>query len=639
MTDQPESTARTPREVAPITQLPTLVEAKPEAEQVMTTTGPGTECFMATPTRGEENESDSSSGNERSASTSLRADEEVGDGTVEAFDTAEEAGDTTGDSTSSAVETRCVMSFLQPQPGLCNSKITNDDRQYISNFFGRNKSCSTNIPDEFYQVLCRKCMQGMKYRIRSGSGATELQVQVAAIKHALRNMAASGRWVLVEVQFTKSEYDRRQNPEKYDDDLKKFNEEVMKAREEAKQKGEKARRRNIKKPLTPVPDWLAEQVVKSDQDQDQDYTTVHKRNPTRWSFEDLIALVDMIGDNCDVLPNIECLPITQGELDQVEVADAHQYRNEAQHEHQQLVKDVARAESALNNDPDNEELQEDLRTFQSALADMDDRLADAEEELKKALVAAAASGHTIPPKRLQLKRSGTKGESSKAAAKEKKGKKSVKVRGGKQKPRDSRETFADLEAPEENRAKTPLSDEEMPDALSLSASPPPGWKGKGKATTASLPGTPTSNGKAPARTRKSSTSKPPTTPPPPVQQSFPAAAPTTPTYLSLNPTPVTPDQPNRPRSASTPRSTTRSASRRLHLTAERERQRVRERQQLDAQQHTSTQVKGQNEKLKAKDGDGEPVQTAEQGSPLRKKTKRGEVKNETIDEEGESMRA
>ena len=105
----------------------------------------------------------------------------------------------------------------------------------------------------------------------------------------------------------------------------------------------------------------------------------------------MMALVDMIGENCEVLPNIECLPITQGELDQVEVADAQRYRNEVGIEHRLLVQDVARTESALYNDPDNEKLQEDLYTFQNALANMDDRLTDADQELEKILAAAEAA--------------------------------------------------------------------------------------------------------------------------------------------------------------------------------------------------------------------------------------------------------
>ena len=588
------------RDISPITQPPSPVQTEAEDED-MITTSPEADQSPSVLKKLEDNESISGLETERSPPSPTGA--------------AAEAADTTEDISGPDVQTRCVMSFLQPQPGKCNSRITNDDRHYISNFFGRNKSCSTSIPDEFYQVLCRKCMQGLKYRLKSGKEETEIQSQVAAIKHALQNMARSGKWVLVEVQFTKSEYDRRQNPEKYDADIKKFNDDVQKSREEAKQTGEKGRRRNTKKPLVPVPDWLAELVVRSDENENQNYTPVHERQPTRWTFEDLIALVDMIGENCDVLPSIECLPITQGELDRVEVADAREYRKIAKDECEKLIEDVSKAEMALKEDPDNTQLQEDLQAFQASLVAMEADLEDAEEELKKALETAAATEHTVPPKLYQLKRSGKKGESSKTAEEKGKQDQTTKTADREGEPRD---IMVDQDVQDDRGAKSP-SDHEMRDAAS--PSPPPGWKGKAKAHSVSDIKAPPFKAKSKASSRTSLINEPPTSPPPEIQEeSLPVAraAATTPPP-SFNPSTIPlPVTPNQPISSSPRTSTTRSTGRRM--------QRLAEREQAQIQTHG----------LKHEGDAGEQGQqgtVTAQGSPVAKRPKRsqGAVKDDDAD--------
>ncbi|ERF73273.1 hypothetical protein EPUS_03105 [Endocarpon pusillum Z07020] len=353
------------RQISPIAQPPSPVKTKEEDEEITTNPDAAADQSTLSPAKEEDTEAIIALHAGPSASASPPATEE----------NSLEGADTTGDVSTTDIQSKCVMSFLRPQPGKCSSKITNDDRHYISNFFGRNKTCSTNIPDDFYQVLCRKCMQSMKYRLKCNKEEKEVHSQVAAIKHVLRNMAASGKWVLLEVQLTKSEYDRRRDPSKYDKELKEFNDAIIKAREEAKQKGEVVKRRNTKPALVPVPDWLAELVVRSDDNADQDYTPVHEREPTRWTFEDMIGLVDLIGENCDVLPNIECLPVTQ--------------------------------------ETQTKQLQRELQDFKKMLAEMEEQLEEAEEELQRALDQAASTQHTIPPKRRNDNKPGKKGESSK----------------------------------------------------------------------------------------------------------------------------------------------------------------------------------------------------------------------------------
>ncbi len=495
-----------------------------------------------------------------------------------------ESADTTRDVGTIDIQSKCVMSFLRPQPGKCSSKITNDDRHYISNFFGRNKTCSTNIPDDFYQVLCRKCMQSMKYRLKCNKEEKEIHSQVAAIKHVLQNMAASGKWVLMEVQLTKSEYDRRRDPAKYDKEIKEFNDAIIKAREDAKQKGEVIRRRNTKPALVPVPDWLAELVVRNDDDAGQDYTPIHEREPTRWTFEDLIGLVDLIGENCDILPNIECLPVTQGELDQVRVREARAIRNVAKEDCQESIASITQTEAELRKNPTDQQLQQDLRDFKKMLADMEEQLADAEEELKQALEQTATSQHTLPPRRHHHEhKSGKKGESSKRVdkvASKKKAKKTTTTtttteNRASQDPLTNPDTqhqpSTTVSPPNDNTDTVPdYSPSSSPVPVpARSPSPPPGWKGKARART---------------------TPPPPSTPPI-----------NTNTNTNNNNTPGSGSG-----SASSPRtSTTRSASRRIGRAAEK-----RERED-------------EGEEDGDEEGMGVGGGVTEQGSPVRKKVRRG----------------
>lgn len=656
---KPTTTAA--REVSPITQPPSLVPTKPETvEMTSTTTTSEPERILSVPTKQEDSAPSVEFGNEGSVSTSSPTAAEAA-GTTADIDTTGEIG-VTGDVTTTNVHTRCVSNFLKPDPEGCRSQITDDDRHYISNFFGRNKSCSTSIPDEFYQVLCRRCMQTMKYRLKNGDGASEIEVQVSAIKHALGNMAASGRWALLEVQLTKSEFDRRQNPEKYTESIKKFNDDVTKSREEAKQKGEKARRRNTKKPMVPVPDWLMELVVKVDDKyggngKDADYTPIHERHPTRWTFEDLIALVDMIGENCEVLPNIECLPITQGELDKVDFEDAHRYRKEAKRELQILDTDIAKLKGRLQKEPKNKQHQDDLETFQQAKAAFQLMFEDAEKQIERTAKIQEASAHTLPPKRVQLNKSGTKPSGSKTVTK--KGVKKAKAR-----ERDSEETIIDPDAQPEARAdpqpdvKIAGGDDDDDDdnhtVRSPSPSPSPGWKGKAKARAVSTPKTSASKGqgRAKAKPRKSSITNaapPAATSRSQIQAKPPGAAaaaaasvtapavtaaptrPFTPPPPSTVPPPTTPDQATSASPSTKTTSTTRSAGRKLQLAAGRQQQqqaRAQTQDQGQAQPQTLTPVRvvkreAGDELEEEREGEGEVV---ERGSPEAKGMGRKKVK-------------
>ncbi|KAF7505672.1 hypothetical protein GJ744_000521 [Endocarpon pusillum] len=525
---QPQSAPASPQ-MSPMAQPPRPVKTKEEDEEMTTNPDAAADRSTSVPVKEEDTESTAAPLAGRSASASAPTTEE----------TRAESADTTGDVSTTDIQSKCVMSFLRPQPGKCSSKITNDDRHYISNFFGRNKTCSTNIPDDFYQVLCRKCMQSMKYRLRCNKEEKEVHSQVAAIKHVLRNMAASGKWALLEVQLTKSEYDRRRDPSKYDKELKEFNDAIIKAREDAKQKGEVVKRRNTKPALVPVPDWLAELVVRSDDNADQDYTPVHEREPTRWTFEDMIGLVDLIGENCDVLPNIECLPVTQGELDQVRAREARAIRNVAKDDCEESKTSIAQTEADLRRNPNDPQLQRELQDFKKMLAEMQDQLADAEEELQRALEQVATTQHTIPPKRRNNEnKPGKKGESSKRV--DRVGKKHKATETPTQ-DRASQDALTDPDMPNEPGTMASVDDDDgsmdlavpeysppaSPPPPQHSPSPPPGSKGKGKAR-AGAPSTP-----------------PPSTVPAPAPQ--PA---------------------NHPASASSPRtSTTRSAGRRMQRAA------------------------------------------------------------------------
>jgi hypothetical protein len=671
MADSPESIARVSRHFSPITRPSSPVAIK--SEDVEMTTAPEVDPPFSVSTQPEDKKSHPGAESDHSGSAPSPDDETAFDTTGDISTVADTTGDvsmtadTTGDISTASIETRCVVNFLDPQPGKCDSKITDDDRHYISNFFGRNKSCSTSIPDEYYQVLCRKCMQAMKYRLKTSRGASEIQVQVAAIKHALRNMAASGRWVFVEVQLTKSEYDRRQDPEKYDTDIKKFNEDVIKSREEAKAKGEKVRRRNTKKLTTPVPDWLAELVVNNNnsnnKDTDKDYFAIHERKPTPWTFEDLIGLVDLIGENCEALPSIECLVITQGELDRAELGIAHECCTIAREEHDRLRDDIAELEEKLKKAPKNNPIQVALKDFQDRMAEVDKQIKVAEEDIKKAAKICEGSKHTLPPKRLQL-RTATKGESSKTAAKKGKGKKAETSIT--QTQRDNSDDRLPDQDPTLSRRRDTPSPKSILEVWPESPSPTPGWKGKGKEPSPSppyvpaSPSTPEAEPGSPLKHSESSRTTQqlrPTNPPAHLQAGLPlipfvhfttmtttpgvrtaiptlapARAPVTSKHRTSGTasTPVTPTQPTSGAgSAHTPTSTTRSAGRRLQRAAELEQRQQQQRGQGLGHSEAHSEARGVKREADDDDDDeqhnGTITGTAvtEQGSPARKKAKRG----------------
>jgi hypothetical protein len=303
----------------------------------------------------------------------------------------------------------------------------------------------------------------------------------------------------------------------------------------------------------------------------------------------------MIGENCDVLPNIECLPITQGELDKVLVETAHALRKASKEGLERALEHISDVEKALMKDPRNKQLQANLETFKESGAYFEKSIKHAEQDCHRAEKAQAASAHTLPPKRMHVNKSGTKVGSSRTVTKQ-----------GKKTKTDTITTDAQPDV----RADTPSFDVPMADADARSPSPPPplGWKGKGKARAVSDVKTTVS--------KKSQTSSvthsPPaaaTTPPRQIQPEAPAAVTLTTSPLAAVPLPVTPNQPT----SSSPRiSTTRSAGRRLQL----------------EQQQTQllTQPRGVKREPGAEaDADAEEEEqggVTEKGSPVRKKPRR-----------------
>lgn len=104
--------------------------------------------------------------------------------------------------------------------------------------------------------------------------------------------------------------------------------------------------------------------------------------------------MDLIGENCEVLPSIECLVITQGELDKVELGIAQTCRNFGLKEVEKLCQDIADHKELLRKDPKNKEIQAALKDSQRSKAEMVQVVKVAEQDVEKA--AKICEGANIP---------------------------------------------------------------------------------------------------------------------------------------------------------------------------------------------------------------------------------------------------
>ena len=75
-----------------------------------------------------------------------------------------------------------------------------EDRKVISHFFGRNKTCTLKIRNEWWCVYCRKHYQRTKYRCTTGSHRNTFPyVQLGLITETIENMRASNEVIGFEI--------------------------------------------------------------------------------------------------------------------------------------------------------------------------------------------------------------------------------------------------------------------------------------------------------------------------------------------------------------------------------------------------------------------------------------------------------
>ncbi len=95
-------------------------------------------------------------------------------------------------STSSGHNPRCEPDPLDPEV-ICLAKVTADDPQGISHFFGRNKKATHSIPDGIFPLLCRTHNQEKQYRWNDTQAALTA-FQCDCVLESLEWMAAM-TWV------------------------------------------------------------------------------------------------------------------------------------------------------------------------------------------------------------------------------------------------------------------------------------------------------------------------------------------------------------------------------------------------------------------------------------------------------------
>ena len=199
-------------------------------------------------------------------------------------------------STSSSDRPRCEPDPLDPEV-VCFARVTADDRQGISHFFGRNKKATHSIPDGVFPLLCRTHYQEKQYRWSDNTAALAA-FQCDCILRSLERMAAKTwtddhdiewpMWCGFELQTQKEPDLEKARSDKY------F-----------------------------VPEWL--QKLCSKEEAGQDFISVGDRGGARYNFQQLVKIVRSIKSWCmenDArLPSVEALLITIGMINEVEVEE------------------------------------------------------------------------------------------------------------------------------------------------------------------------------------------------------------------------------------------------------------------------------------------------------------------------------
>ena len=95
----------------------------------------------------------------------------------------------------------------------CNTG-SRDYRKVVSHVFGRNKKCTTQLPDSCWIVYCRKHYQRTRYRTSKAQTQSYFQVQIDLILRQLTRMKAWGGVRSWTISLRKKEYDEIKKEDK-----------------------------------------------------------------------------------------------------------------------------------------------------------------------------------------------------------------------------------------------------------------------------------------------------------------------------------------------------------------------------------------------------------------------------------------
>lgn len=261
---------------------------------------------------------------------------------------------------------RCEPDPLDPSV-VCLAKVTADDRQGISHFFGRNKKATQTIPDGIFPILCRTHYQEKQYRWNESAGGLAA-FQCDCVLKALERMARK-TWVDEEgVQWP------------YWCGLELQTCKVTDSEE-------------LRSDRHPVPGWLRRLCSK--EETGQDFIPIGDRVGARYDFLHLASIVCAIKTWCIQnnarLPSVEALPITIGMINEVDLEEAKTGMRIARREYNLVSNQLTRAE-----EPELEELREELERVEEG-ADL------AQEVLNIARQDSEATKALVPSKRLAKK--------------------------------------------------------------------------------------------------------------------------------------------------------------------------------------------------------------------------------------------
>ncbi|RMZ87683.1 hypothetical protein DV736_g5089, partial [Chaetothyriales sp. CBS 134916] len=289
----------------------------------------------------------------------------------------------TGSRASAVEHIRCEPDPLDPDANVCLAKVTTDDRQGISHFFGRNKKPTASIPDNMFPLLCRTHYQEKQYRWRDDPAAFAA-FQCDCILKTLERMChrtfvdADGitwpYWCGFELQALCPGSARHRKTDEDDPAL---------------------------------PAWLLTLCTNSytyGPPPNASFAAIGERQPIRYTFSQLTLIVKSIKTYVlargTKLPSVEALPITIGMVDDANLEDAKKQLKAVTRKltiaQMELTRYTQLTHMGLNNRAGRArdlQLKAELKLKEQAVRDAQTRVSEAEKD-------AAATKETVPMKRL-----------------------------------------------------------------------------------------------------------------------------------------------------------------------------------------------------------------------------------------------